>query len=98
MLLRQPVVIDAIYHRDIGAVGGRRDKYSLRACCEMSGSFGFRVEDSGTFEGDVNRQVLPWQIRWILDRGHLEFAVASADRVAFNFYFAGKAAVHRIIS
>ena len=98
MLPRQTVVIDAVNHRDVGAVGRRRDKDGLRARCEVSGSFGFRVEGARAFERDVNAQVLPWQARGILDRCHLEFAVANADGVALNLYLAGEAAVHGIIS
>ena len=56
----------------------------------------FDGEDAGAFQRDVDAELLPRQLRRILDGRHLDRAVADADRVAVDRDLAGEAAVHRI--
>src|SRR5262245_35852355 len=62
----------------------------------MRGGLVLRGEDAGALERDVDAEILPWQRRRVLYRGHLDRAVADADAVAGHLHLAGKAAVHAV--
>ena len=96
MLLGELVVIDAVDHREIGAVGGRGDDDALGPGRQMRGGLFPRREDARAFERDIDAELLPRQRRRVLDGGHLDHADADADRVADDLDLAGKAAVHGI--
>src|SRR5215204_5842344 len=58
--------------------------------------FFLRGEDPGALHGDVDAEVLPRQLRRVLDRRHLDGAVAAVDGIALNLHLAGKTAMHRV--
>ena len=93
---RELVVIDAIDHGEIDAVGGRRNDDALGAGSNVRGGLVLRGEDPRALQRNIDPEVLPRQRRRILDGGHLDQAVADADGVALDRHLARKAAVHGI--
>lgn len=75
MVLGDLVVVDAVDHGQVGAVGGCRDDDTLGAGGEVRRSLVLRGEDAGAFERDVDAEFLPRQLRRVLDRGDLELSV-----------------------
>src|ERR1019366_6192348 len=96
VILGQLVVVDAIDHGQVGAVGGRRHQHALGAGREMHRGFVLGGEDAGAFHRDVDAEILPRQRGGVLDGGDLDGAVADADGVAFDRDLAGEAAVHAV--
>src|SRR5262249_23946159 len=90
------VVIDPIDHREVDAVGGRRDDDALGAGGQMRGGLVLRREDARALQRNIDAEILPGQRCRILDGGHLDQAVADADSVAPYRHLAGKATVHGI--
>ena len=68
VVLGQLVVVDAIDHGEVGAVGGRRDQHALGAGRQMRRRLVLGGEDAGAFERDVDAEVLPRQLRRVLAR------------------------------
>src|SRR6516225_4606563 len=93
---RELVVIDAIDHGEIDAISGRRHDDAFGAGGKMRGGLVLRGEDARALECNIDAEVLPRQRRRLLDGGHLDQAVADADRVTLDRHLAGKAAVHGI--
>ena len=96
VILGQLVVVDAIDHGEVGAVGGRRDEHALGAGGQMQRRLVLGGEDAGAFHRDVDAEIFPGQRRGILHGGHLDRAVADADGVALHGDFAGEAAMHAV--
>ncbi len=100
----QLVVIDAVDHGQIGAVGRGRDQHPLGTGTKMTRGLLLGGEDAGAFHDDVDAQGTPGQLRKIALGQHLDrrqtLAGGGADlkRVAFQLRFARKAAVHAIVA
>ena len=78
MILGQLVVIDAIDHGQVGAVGGRGDQHALGAGGQMQRGLFLGGEDAGAFQRDVDVEFLVRQLGRILDGGDLDGAGADA--------------------
>ena len=61
-VLGQLVVIDAIDHGEVDAVGRRRDQHALGAGLEMRRRLVLGGEDAGAFERDVDAELLPGKL------------------------------------
>ena len=96
MILGQLVVIDAVDHGEIGAIGGRGDENALGAGGEMRGRLVLGGENAGTFHRDIDAEVFPGQRRRVFHGGDLDRAVADADGIALHGDFAGEAAMHAV--
>ena len=72
MILGQLVVIDAIDHGEVGAVGGGGHQHALGAGVEMGRGLFLGGEDAGAFQGDVDVQFPVRQFGRILDRGDFD--------------------------
>ena len=94
--LGELVVIDAVNHGEVDAVGWRRDQHALGAGLQMGGSFFLRRENAGAFQCDVDAEFLPRQLRGVLHGSDPDRAIAAGNGVALDRDFAGKAAVHGV--
>ncbi len=98
VVLRELVVVHAVDDREIDAVRGSGDEHALGAGGQMQRCLVLRREDAGAFERDVDAEILPRQLRGVLERRDLDGAVADADGVALDRDLARKAAVHRVVA
>src|SRR5436305_3074 len=96
MLFRQLVMVDAINHRQIGAVGRRRYKHALGPRFEVGFGLVLGGEDAGAFEGDVDPKLPMRQLGRIADRRHLDLLTVDDERVALDRDLTRKAAVNGI--
>ena len=55
-------------------------------------------ENAGAFQCDVDAEVLPRQLRGILERGDLDGAVADTDGIALHCHCAGETAVYAVVA
>ena len=98
VLLGQLVVVDAVDHGEVGAVGRRRYQHALGAGDQMRRGLIFRCEEAGAFERNVDAEVLPRQLGRVALGGDLDGAVADADGVALDRHSPREAAVHRVVT
>jgi len=96
VVARELVVIDPIDHRQVDAVRGSGHQHALGAGVQMQRRLVLRREDAGAFERDVDAEILPGELRRVLDRADLDLAVAAADRITLDLDLAGEAAMHRV--
>ena len=96
MILGELVVVDAVDHREIGAVGRGGNEHALGPGLEVSRGLLFGRKDAGALERDIDAEFLPRQLGRVLHRRDLDLAVAAADRIALDLYLAREAAVNGI--
>ena len=96
MVLGQLVVVDAVDHGEIGAVGGRRHQHALGAGGQVRRRLVLGGEEAGAFQRDVDAEILPRQLCRVAFGGDLDGAVADADGVALDRDRAREAAVHAV--
>ena len=83
--------------RDVRALRRRRDDHLLRARGEVLGGAVAAGEDAGRLEHDVDAEVLPRQLRRILDRQHLELVAVDGDSFAAGLDVGVQVAEHRVV-
>ena len=98
MILGQLVVIDAIDHGDVGAVGGRGDQDALGAGFQMQRGLVAGGEDAGAFQRDVHAQFLVRQLGGLLDGGDFDLVAGGGHDVAIDRHAGGEAAMHAVIA
>ena len=81
VVLRRVVLIgiDPDHDRYVRVLGRRRDDDALRASRQVFGGGVPACEEPGGLEHDVHAEILPRQLRRVLDRQHLEFVVFDPD-------------------
>ncbi len=79
------LVVDAEHDRDVRLLRGRGDDDLLGAGGQVLGRAIAVGEDPGGLEDDVHAQVLPGQLRRVLDRQHLELVAVDRDALLVAF-------------
>ena len=96
MIGGERVVVDAVDHGKVGAVGGRRDDHALGAGIEMGLRLVAAREDAGAFEGDVHAEFAVRKLGWVAHRRDLDAAAVDDDAVAVDLDLRAESAMDRI--
>ena len=92
----QLVVVDAVDHGEVGAVGGRRDDHALGAGIEMGLGLVLRGEDAGAFERDVDAEFAVRQLGRVAHGRDLDALAVDDEELAVDLDLAGESAVDGI--
>jgi hypothetical protein len=91
------VLVDAEHDGHVRTFGRRGDDDLLRAGGQMLRGALAVGEDAGAFEHHIDAEVLPRQLRRILDRQHLELVAVHGDAVRRRLDVGVEVTEHRVV-
>jgi hypothetical protein len=99
LVLRRVVLalVHAHEQRDVRLLGRRGDDDLLRPRRDVLRRGVAIGEEAGGFEHHLDAEVLPRQLRGILEREHLELVPVDGDAVAGGFHLGLQVAKHRVV-